>query len=114
MPFLLRNLTLNLGEGEELLPDKLTARFPVARDELVSLCVVRKGIDARKKPHIKFVYAVEFTLVDEAKFWQEHRQDPDLEMVARRMPPAFPRIGSDRRIVIAGMGPAGIFAGLRL
>src|SRR5690349_5225269 len=114
MPLLLRNLTLNLGEGDELLPERLSARFSLARNELLSFSVVRKAIDARKKPHIKFVYTVEFTLADEAEFWRQHSRDADLEMIAARNPPAFPKLASDRRIIIAGMGPAGIFAGLRL
>jgi uncharacterized protein len=114
MPLLLRNLTLNLGEGDELLPERLCARFSLARDELLSFSVVRKAIDARKKPHIKFVYTVEFTLTDEAEFWRQNSRDADLEMIAAPMPPAFPKLASDRRIIIAGMGPAGMFAGLRL
>jgi uncharacterized protein len=114
MPFLLRNLTLNLGEGEELLPARLAARFSLAPEELASFRVLRKAVDARKKPHIKFVYTLEFTLADEAGFWRNHQQEPDLEMVADRLSPVFPRLAYGKRIIIVGMGPAGIFAGLRL
>lgn len=114
MPFLLRNLTLNLGEGDELLPIRLAARFSLARKEILSVSVVRKATDARKKPQIKFVYTVEFTLADEEGFWRRHSGDPDLEKVAPRVLPALPKLRSDKRILIVGMGPAGIFAGVRL
>jgi uncharacterized FAD-dependent dehydrogenase len=88
MPFLLRNLTLNLGEGDELLPLRLMDRFSLTPEDLLSLSVARKAIDARKKPNIKFVYT--------------------------RVQSVLPKLRSDKRILIAGMGPAGIFAGLRL
>jgi hypothetical protein len=114
MPFLLRNLALNPGEGDECLKGLLLARFSLAPDELVSFCVVRKAIDARKKPHIKFIYNVEFTLRDEVGFSRQHQQDHDLEVIPAKRRPLFPRLANGRRIMIVGMGPAGIFAGLRL
>ena len=58
MPFLLRNLTLSLGEAEELLPEKLAARLSLSRDDIISFSVVRKGVDARHKGRIKFVYTL--------------------------------------------------------
>jgi uncharacterized FAD-dependent dehydrogenase len=114
MPLLLRNLTLNLGEGDELLPDKITARFSLLRSDLLSWAVVRKGIDARKKPRIKFVYTILFTLADEAGFLAKHGRDSDLEFMAERQQRVFSRLGTDKRIVIVGTGPAGLFAALRL
>jgi len=114
MPFLLRNISLNLGEDDDLLPDRLMARFSLAPDELVGFCVLRKAIDARKKPHIKFIYTIEFTLADEEGFWRQHCQDQDIEIAPARKQPLFTKPGGDRRIMIVGMGPAGIFAGLRL
>jgi hypothetical protein len=113
MPFLLRNLALNLGERDELLPDRLLERFSLAPDELLNFFVVRKAIDARKKPLIKFIYSIEFALADEEGFWRRHCQDQDVEIVSARREPLFLKPGCDRRIMIVGMGPAGIFAGLR-
>jgi uncharacterized FAD-dependent dehydrogenase len=114
MPFLLRNLALNLGEGDELLPDRLLERFSLAPDELLDFCVVRKAIDARKKPHIKFIYSIEFALADEEGFWRRHCQDQDVEIVHAKREPQYTKLVGDKRIIIVGMGPAGLFAGLRL
>lgn len=114
MPFLLRNLALNPGEGDECLKGLLLARFSLDPDELACFRVVRKALDARKKSRIKFVYTIEFTLNDEAGFWRQHRHDPDIEIIQAKKQPHFPRLANERRIMIAGMGPAGIFAGLRL
>ncbi len=114
MPLLLRNLTLSLGESDELLPDRIAAKFSLRRAELLSWVVVRKGIDARKKPRIKFVYTVLFSLADETGFLAKHGHDPDLELSEERLRPIFPRLPAGKRIVIVGTGPAGLFAALRL
>ncbi|MCM2357964.1 MAG: hypothetical protein NDI77_07425 [Geobacteraceae bacterium] len=114
MPFLLRNLTLNLGEGEDLLAEKLCARLSLSRDRLVSFSVARKGVDARQKGRIKFVYTIGFMVADEEGFRRTHLPDPDIEFLAEKSEPRFPRLVTGKRLLIAGMGPAGLFAALRL
>ncbi|KAF0221529.1 MAG: hypothetical protein FD174_298 [Geobacteraceae bacterium] len=114
MPILLRNLALNPGESEGLLLEQLLARFSLGRDEVSSWRIVRKGIDARKKPRIKFVYTIEFTLADEAGFGQRYGGDADLEIVTEMAEPIFIKLDSAKRIIVAGSGPAGLFAALRL
>jgi len=114
MPFLLRNLILNLGETDEHLATKLCARYDLPSAALLSLNLVRKGIDARKKPHIKFVCTVEFTLADEEGFWSRHKGDPDLGRIEAQPEQALPKCAVSRRIIIVGTGPAGLFAALRL
>lgn len=92
----------------------LRARFSLAPHELVGFRVVRKAVDARKKARIKFIYTVEFSLADEEGFWARHRLDDDVEMISAKKRAPFPRITAERRIIIVGMGPAGLFAALRL
>jgi uncharacterized FAD-dependent dehydrogenase len=113
MPFLLRNLTLDLGESEDLLPGIVGARFCLQPGEITRFAVVRKGIDARKKPRIKRVYTVEFALADEEGFRSSH-EGAGLEYVPERKPTIFQRVNGGKRAVIAGMGPAGLFTALRL
>lgn len=114
MPFLLRNLTLNLDEGEELLPAKLAARLALAPAQIVSFSVARKGIDARHKGRIKFVYAIEFRIDNEERIRQTLLADPDIEYLEEKTEFRFPQLATGKRILIAGMGPAGLFAALRL
>jgi uncharacterized FAD-dependent dehydrogenase len=114
MPFLLRNIELNPGEGEELLAARIMDRFSLAQGELTGIIFRRKGIDARKKQQIKFIYTIEFTLSDEAGFWRKHHLDRDLEIAPLRETPLFRKVTGDKRIVIVGTGPAGLFAALRL
>ena len=114
MPFLLRNIALNPGEGDDLLAARIMDRFSLAPDELTSICVRRKGVDARKKPHIKFIYTIEFTLSDETGFWRKHHLDRDVEILPAGETPQFRKIAVRKRIIIVGTGPAGLFAALRL
>lgn len=114
MPFLLRNLKLQPGKSEELLLERLKARFSLRPEDITAFRVARKGIDARRKQQIMVVYAIEFTLADESGFAALHMPQPDLEFVQPYIEQPLPRLNADRRIVIAGMGPAGLFAALRL
>ena len=114
MPFLLRNLTLLLGEGEDILPEKLTARLSISRGQLAGFAIARKGVDARRKGRVKFVYTIEFRVEDEEAFKRAHLSDPDIEFREEQGKVEFPRLATDKRLLITGMGPAGLFAALRL
>jgi len=112
--FLLRNLALFLEEDESLLPQRIAAIFVLSPAQVLSCRVVRKGVDARKKPRIKFVYTVEFTVADAESFWARHAGHGDLERVAAAPPVVFSKMADGERIVVVGSGPAGLFASLRL
>ena len=114
MPLLLRNLTIPLGGDEGELPDRLASRLGINSKDILSLDVVRKGIDARKKKQILFVYTIRFTVADEETMLAKHAGDPELVRLPEEAPRRFPRLTSDRRILIVGTGPAGLFAALRL
>ncbi|HJV34706.1 NAD(P)/FAD-dependent oxidoreductase, partial [Geomonas sp.] len=110
MPFLLRNLTLNPGEDDSALRPLLARKLGIRESEITSLTVVRKGIDARKRGAIKIVFSVEFALRDESRV----TPGGDLSLIERPAPLVFPRLPRIDGIVIVGMGPAGLFAALRL
>ncbi|HBG07756.1 MAG: hypothetical protein A2075_10625 [Geobacteraceae bacterium GWC2_58_44] len=110
MPFLLRNLTLNPGEEESSLRPLVALKLGVRESEITSLTLVRKGVDARKKGRIKLVYTVQFALRDESKL----SAGGDLSRLEAPKPLRFPRLPGNSGIVIVGMGPAGLFAALRL
>ena len=110
MPFLLRNLPLNPGDEESSLRPLVAVQLGVRESEITSLTLVRKGVDARKKGGIKLVYTVQFTVRDESGL----SVGGDLSRVEPPKAPHFPKLSGGGRIVIVGMGPAGLFAALRL
>jgi uncharacterized FAD-dependent dehydrogenase len=112
MPFIYRNISLTPDDREETLPALLAAKLSVSLTFLRNVRIIRKGIDARKKPHIKQVYTLSFSADDEIRMLLG--TDPALEWQDEKTAPAFAQIQSPKRIVIVGSGPAGLFAALRL
>ena len=90
-------------------------------DDLESVEVFRRGVDARKPQAILFVYTIDVQVRDEAKVLARLNTDrrvsvaPDMgyKFVARALAGATARATQPRPIVI-GMGPAGLFAALIL
>lgn len=114
MPLLIRNLVLEPGSDERLLIETVLSRFSIGAAEVEGWRIVRKGVDARNKHRIRLVYTIEVSVRNEPAVAARISSDPSVEIVPTVPAPAFPAIRSDKRIVIAGFGPAGIFAGLRL
>ncbi len=114
MPFILRNLNLPFDHPAEALAAAVCVRFRLPSDVPLALKVLKQGLDARKKPRIKAVYTVQFSVADESAFWLAHGDDPDLDVAPEPVRSVFPTVRREGRIVIVGMGPAGLFAALRL
>ncbi len=114
MPLLLRNLALDFREDENSAKKKLIRRFSLHDNEVHHFRVVRKSLDARKKSSIKYIYTIEFSVADEAAFLAKFGNDPDIQVAEKKEKPHFPRISSGKKIIIVGMGPAGLFAAIRL
>ncbi len=112
MPYLYRNLMLSPQDSEEQLPQLLASRLAVPLAALSRICILRKGIDARKKPQIKMVYTLSFSADDSLR----SRLDGDSTVEWLEEQPIFtpPRLSSQAHVVIVGSGPAGLFAALRL
>ncbi len=114
MPFIYRNLTLSPGGVENDLSTLVAAIIGISASDLLDFRIIRKGIDARRKPRIKAVFSVSFTVADESGLRSRMGNYPGLEWQAGAQPVVFAPVCSPKRIVIAGSGPAGLFAALRL
>ncbi len=112
MPYLYRNLIASPQDPETQLPDLLAARLAVPATSLHDVFIVRKGIDARKKPQIKLVYTLSFNV--DRSLRSRLEANPAVEWQEETHAPPPPRLVSSQRIVIVGSGPAGLFAALRL
>ncbi len=112
MPFVYRNLLLTPHDSEDSLAAVLAAKLSVPQTLLRDVRIVRKGIDARKKPQIKIVYTLSFVADDtiKARLHADQLVEWHDEIVAR----VPVQLQSSARIVIVGSGPAGLFAALRL
>ena len=97
----LSGLCLAPGEDEARLRPLAARQAGVREADIEGFRIVKKSLDARRKPALRWVYTVEFRLRGESPA-------PESGYV---IPEAGPR---GPRPVIAGFGPAGIFAALVL
>lgn len=114
MPFLIRNLVFDYRTTEQVIFTHLLDQLSLTREEIVSWKIVRKGLDARKKKAIRYVYTIEISVSDEAACVAKFADDRDVTHVPETMPKTYRPITTDKEIAIVGMGPAGLFAALRL
>lgn len=114
MPFIYRNLTVSPHDGEENLLPLLAPLVGLAPADISDFRIVRKAIDARRKPRIKLIYTVSFTTVDQAALLSKLTRIPGLEWQEEPQATVFTPVRSQQRLVIVGSGPAGLFTALRL
>ncbi len=109
-----RDIGLLPGQGEEQLWQKTAKILRVGRDEITSLIIRRRSVDARKKQEIRIVYTVDVTLRPKNRNYHLPKDTKiakaDTEYYKIPACVATPQ----QRPVVVGFGPAGIFAALVL
>jgi uncharacterized FAD-dependent dehydrogenase len=108
----LNGIKLALGESEELLATKVAGVLNISIDDIVSIEVIRKAIDARRNKPPHFVYALRISVSAGAKLSAEFNENLELPEEKNKSenptllsvsPPPLP-------VVVIGSGPAGLFA----
>lgn len=111
---LVRNLRLPAGKPMETLAALAAKKLSVPPRAILDWRLVKRSLDARKKPELAYVCSVAVRLrCDEAAVLRRadsrdcllYENEPPLTVAARR---------AERRPVVVGFGPAGIFAALLL
>lgn len=114
MSLRLRELKLGLDEDEKRLQTLAAAILGLDPMDLHEFKLVRKGVDARRKTAISRVYTVEFIVDDEEGLLHSQANNPHLTRVVPPQP-FVPQVCHNKgRVVVVGMGPAGLFAALTL
>ena len=105
---LIRNLRLGPDEPLEALLPRAAKKLRAAPESITEWKLVKRSLDARKKDDIHYVCALAVTLRGALRV-----RDRD---ICDYTPPVYeiPRIETDARPVVAGFGPAGMFAALVL
>ncbi len=114
MALRLREISLHLGEEIGLLPDRIAAQLNIVAQAITSWKIVRKGIDARHKPDVLRVYTVEFSCADEVELLKKNAHLTTLSEVKDTHILDTFSLGKKPKILVVGMGPAGLFAALFL
>ena len=104
------NLSLPVGHSREELEKKVGSLLRAGKEPF-SVEILRQSLDARKKQEKKFVYTLDVTIKNEKKILKKVN-DKNI-MLTHEQPYRFPELGKEKlayRPVIAGSGPAGLFA----
>ncbi len=110
---LVRNLRLAPDEEHDRLPLLAARKLRIPEERIKSFLLVKKSLDARKKEDIHYVCTAAFELEGEEKLLKKLKS-PDVGVYK----PADYKIEeitrTERRPVVVGFGPAGMFAALVL
>ncbi len=118
MPVRLTELHLSLDhEPGEVRAAALEA-LGLAEDDVAEVEVLRRAVDARRKPTIRFVYTLLVTLADPGREAEAagHADEGTASVVSARVAETV-EPGTEALegpVVVVGAGPAGLFAALRL
>ena len=109
---LLRNLRLEPGEPLSALRQKAEKKLRVQAGDIADIVPVKRSLDARKKNDIHYTCSAAVTL----RRGEERALRAAGKDAAPYTPPVYeiPTVHADTRPVVAGFGPAGMFAALVL
>ncbi|MBD5476136.1 MAG: FAD-dependent oxidoreductase [Lachnospiraceae bacterium] len=108
-------IKLPLSHSREDILYKIVKILRVAPEKILSWQIVKKSIDARKKPEIMVIYSVDVR-VDAQDRVLRTCKSPQVQAVTEKSY-IFPTQGEEKfsyRLVIVGTGPAGLFCGYLL
>jgi uncharacterized FAD-dependent dehydrogenase len=108
--FRVNNVALWLDEPATLLPGRVAERLGLPEEAVREVRVVREVLDARKKNSPRTIYTVEVELAARPASLPLDVAEVEPE------PPPPPRVARppEHRVLIVGMGPAGLFCALEL
>ncbi|WP_312650546.1 FAD-dependent protein [Proteiniclasticum sp.] len=108
------NIEIHLDEDKEELLNKTAAKLKIAPEAIEELRIQKESVDARKEP-LKFVYTILVRTADEEKVLRKIH-DRNVSIYEEQKPMALRR--GDRKLekrpVIVGFGPSGLYAALKL
>jgi len=102
-----------LHEDETVLKERSARYLAIPPEKIIGIEIVRKSLDSRQKNRINFVYTLNIELADDAS-GSIDTNDSRIKIIKQLEPFRFPGLKTEKRPLIVGTGPAGLFAALRL
>lgn len=110
---MIRLSELNLLPGERDLRRRAAKLLHLHEGDILDLKIVRRAVDARKKPQVRLVYTVDVAVKGDEEAILNRCPKAKKAPEDRYCPPEA-RPAGEKRPVVIGFGPAGMFAGLIL
>ncbi len=114
MSLQLRDIRLCLEEDESCLALKVAHHLSLDPSQISDLRILRKGIDARKKPRVLRVYTVRFEVDNEEQLLARLGGMAELSRFETTEISKISPLKRRPSVVVVGMGPAGLFAAWQL
>jgi len=107
---------LSLTRSEDELGQIVADVLHIHASCIGNLSIVRRGIDARRKGRIVRVYTLEFDLPQDLQVPPQLEKNGRLRLARPEPAPEFSmqRNSAVKKVIVVGMGPAGLFAALEL
>ncbi|MCI6995710.1 MAG: NAD(P)-binding protein [Eubacterium sp.] len=110
-------IKLPVQHDASLLREKVCQQLKIRPEDIISIKIVKRSLDARKKPDLKFVYTVDVETGKERKILNRIEKSGTKVnskniMLTNEVPYMLPKTGNEKlscRPVIIGSGPAGLF-----
>ena len=93
------------------LKKKIAKTLHIKESDFLEFHIVKKSLDARRKPDLVYLYSVIFSVAEEEKVLRTNRNNKNLS-VAKKQPSLRQEISDVKRkerVIIVGAGPAGLF-----
>lgn len=111
----LTNVAVELGTHATALSQRCARLLGITPESILTLRIVRRALDARKRSHVHFVCSIECTLPDEC-CPQLPANASIIQQSSMHVPTPneLQQAGKGHKAIIVGAGPAGLFAALAL
>jgi len=109
----IQQVKLSIEHKEEDLKEKAAELLKITKEEIKSLSIFRKSIDARKKDDIMFIYALDVELYNDIKIPKRNINISFVEPFIYEIEVMGEKPVNNRPVIV-GSGPAGIFCALLL
>jgi len=107
----IQQVKLPIEHSEEDLKDKAAEVLKVKREQIKSLSIFRKSIDARKKDEIMFIYALDVELYSDIKISKRNNNISDCWTIYIWSRNNWWKPINNRPVIV-GSGPAGLFCAI--
>ncbi len=112
---------LPLKDQEEQIKKEIASLLGTGTKDITNIQILKRSLDARKKPKLYYSYSVSFSVKDEEDILKRASKKKNISNNISKYDPVFftmnPKRAAGRvkvRPVIAGSGPAGLFCSLYL
>lgn len=111
-----QQIKLKIPHTDRQLREKIRKLLWISEEEIVSVNITKRSLDARKKPELFYVYTVDVELKTESSV-RKKIKDKNILFIKKEVPYRAVPTGKKSlrfRPVVIGTGPAGLFCGYQL